>query len=192
VLRIFAWAIGILSLTSLLVVSSRYTGLSQVGPDTQALRASEGMHAATEKPIGAPASGVALSLSASSNVFHIGQPMLVTEEMRNVTAGPVDLVLGNGGHVFWLKVLDSSGNFVPRLAQSGGGATREFTIQPGQAFFVHNDINAENVMTTPGSYYVKALTEAVWEPGSWQHGDPVGSLRRVQLTSNTVTIQVVP
>jgi len=149
------------------------------------------IQASSRSVTGAANAGLALSLTSQANVFHVGQPMIVTVETRNTSAALILVDFLVKGHSYTFSVTDQSGNLLPLLARAGGPAGGPPNPIPvGKSAFIDVNLSDYVDLSRPGTYVVIARTDSVY---LWGTREP-GTLKEqhLDLASNKVVIQVVP
>ncbi len=148
-----------------------------------------GIRESQTSPTGASANGIATSLTCSSPTVHVGQPINVTLELRNVSNNGLHaLFAARAGGYRFVIINDSTLQVVSKRdsPRSGwdtvGGPSAGREIKRGYSKFVEFRLDDYYQIDQPGKYRVALLDGEIYLPPNL-----------VKLpSSNTITITVLP
>jgi hypothetical protein len=111
---------------------------------------------------GEPVQGVRLSLGISNTARLVGESIVASATMSNITDRPIDFPLDSTLRVFGLSVVSVDGATVPltdygrRMSQGTPTAINEERLSPQKVLIMGYDLGRAFDMTKPGKYLVTA------------------------------------
>jgi hypothetical protein len=143
--------------------------------------------AAGHGPTGAPVDGFALSLTRQQSSVHLGGPIWVAVEVRNVSGKMQDAWFGSrhSSYAFMVVNRDSKA-IMPRKHNTFGlvtfsGPPNGHPVYPGDSLYGQFRLDLLYDITAPGTYSIQV-----------SDGRPAINGKALHLQSNTITITILP
>jgi hypothetical protein len=144
--------------------------------------------ASAQTPAGKPVDGFALSLTTQKQTVHLGSPILVTVELRNVSGTVQDAMFGSRHYGYDFSVRNiSTGKLVPANPNNSfgldpfNGEGRGWPVSPNTSIYTPFRLDLLYSFTEPGACTVQVI-----------RGQNVVNGKPVSLQSNEITITVLP
>lgn len=140
-----------------------------------------------QTPSGPQRGGFALSLSRGDATAHLGGPIWVTVELRNVSGRTEGAFFGSRNPNYQFAIVNQrTGQQVPRVNSAFGldassGPPNGHLIYAGTSLYGKFRLDELYKFTEPGKYSVRV-----------QQGVPIINGQALQLGSNSITIIVLP
>jgi hypothetical protein len=145
--------------------------------------------ASAQTVAGAAKKGFALSLVPVQSDYSLGQPIIVTLEIRNVSGSTVHMLLSSRNLAYDFNVVDTAtGKSAPRRSSSSqqdplGGPSKGLALLAGQSKFVRIQLDDLYAIPVTGTYQVTVAKAMLLIAEPTLQTEYVGP-------SNTVTIHV--
>jgi hypothetical protein len=137
-------------------------------------------------PLGSPKDGFALSLTAKSTVVHLGSPIWVTVEVRNLTGKAQPFQYGSRHSSYTFRIVNTKTKTAAAPRENGFGLASisgPFGRLVAPTLSLYGDFRLDLLynITEPGNYSIQVT-----------NGMPILNGQDLQLISNAINMTILP